>query len=233
MNEKRRDLPIGVPHLTMMNAISMAVSSETRSHSEEYIGNWELVGTSLSALYQAATCYRQCHGGDHMLERLCGRAYNLGCGAYELTLVGLYDEALNLIRSLGEMTNLIMLSALDPPKIQEWLVADRKTRLSKFGPAAIRRMLENKGYICATEEWYREMSEGYTHVTPATQPNLHGGAAWIGGKYEEKGAEKCFGALLYVTTMLAMFVCRFFKFDDLFKEISAKLREEEEYAPGS
>jgi hypothetical protein len=186
MNEKRRELPIGVEHLTMMTAISVAVSEETTSESQGHTANRKLIGTSLSALYQAATCYQQCHGGNHMLERLCGRAYNLGCGAYELTLIGLYDEALNLIRSLGELTNLIMLSALDPPKIQEWLVADRKTRLSKFGPAAVRRMLEKNGYICATEQWYREMSEGYTHITPATQPNLHGGAAWVGGRYEGK-----------------------------------------------
>jgi len=34
---------------------------------------------------------------------LLGRAYNLGCGAYNLTIFGLYDEALSLIRSLGEI----------------------------------------------------------------------------------------------------------------------------------
>jgi hypothetical protein len=226
MDEKHRHLPIGAEHLAMMTAISMAVGRETQEHSKEHTANRRLIGTSLSALYQAATCYRHCHGGNHMLERLCGRAYNLGCAAHHLTLVGLYDEALNLIRSLGEMTNLIMLSALDPPKIQEWLIADRKTRLNRFGPAAVRKVLQAKGYICATEEWYQEMSEGYTHITPATQPNFHGGAAWVGGRYEEKGAEKCFGALLYVVTMLAMFICKFFTFDDLFKEISAGLKDE-------
>jgi hypothetical protein len=224
MPETKPQLPTGIEHLAMMTTIAIAIGRETLKHSKDHELNRKLIGTSLSVLYQAATCYRQCHGGNHMLERLCGRAYNLGCGAYHLTLIGLYDEALNLIRSLGEMTNLVMLSALDPPKIQEWLVADRRTRLSKFGPAAVRRMLEKKGYVCATEEWYREMSEGYTHVTPATKPNFHGNEAWVGGKYEEKGAEKCFGALPYVTTMLAMFICQFFRFNDLFKEISASLK---------
>jgi hypothetical protein len=55
MNEKRRELPIGVEHLTMMTSISVAVSEETTSESQGHTANRKLIGTSLSALYQAAT----------------------------------------------------------------------------------------------------------------------------------------------------------------------------------
>jgi hypothetical protein len=37
----------------------------------------EVLGTSLSALYQVATCHRKCFGGGHVLESLSGRIYNL------------------------------------------------------------------------------------------------------------------------------------------------------------
>jgi len=145
----------------------------------------------MNVLYQAATCHRKCHGGQHTFERLLGRAYNLSCGAYHLTIFGLYDEALSLIRSLGEIANLVMLSALDGPKIKEWLHASREERLRNFSPVKIRRMVRNKGMEpCANDKWYREMSEGYTHITPDTQPNFHGGAAFVGGRYEKEGMQK-------------------------------------------
>ena len=82
MLEPKLEMPIGVEHLAMMTTISLAVGRETLKHSKDHELNRKLIGTSLSALYQAATCYRKCHGGGHMLERLCGRAYNLGCAAY-------------------------------------------------------------------------------------------------------------------------------------------------------
>jgi hypothetical protein len=69
------------------------------------------------------------------------------------------------------------------------------------------------------------MSEGYVHISPDTQPNFHGGSAFVGGRYEEEGVKKCFEAMLYVLLTLAMFVARFFKFDDLFDEISRKMRK--------
>jgi len=145
---------------------------------------------------------------------------------YDLTIFGLYDEALNLIRGLGELTNLVMLSALDGPKIQTWIHASREERIKHFGPANVRRMVKAKGMDpCATDKWYSEMSESYTHITPDTQPNFHGGSAFVGGKFEKEGIKKCFGALLYVLVTLALFVCRFFQFDDLFAEIKGKLHK--------
>jgi hypothetical protein len=121
------------------------------------------------------------------------------------------------------MTNLIMLGMLDPAKMQEWRNADRKTRLNKFSPAAVRRMLKTKSYACATDEWYRELSEGCTHITPETQPNFHGDSPWIGGRFDEGGAATCYGKLIYVLTMLSMFISKYFGFEDLFQEISAKM----------
>jgi hypothetical protein len=225
VSTKPQEIPTGLDHLAMVRRGAMFVANETAEHLDAFKVNNDVIGTALNVIYQAATCHRQCHGGAHVLESLCGRAYNLGCAAYDLTIFGLYDEALNLIRGLGELTNLVMLSAIDPPRIQEWLRANRGERLQKYAPGKVRDMLKAKGIEpCATDKWYREMSESYTHVTPATQPNFHGGVAFVGGKYEPDGVKKCFGALLYVLSMLAMFIAKFFKYEDLFAELSGRLR---------
>jgi hypothetical protein len=167
------EVPIGLAHLAMVRNGAIYVAGETSKVVDEFKPNNEMIGTSLSVLYQAATCHRKCHGGAHVLEGLCGRAYNLGCAAYNLTYFGFYDEALNLTRGIGELTNFIMLGAADGTVIQKWLKADHKTRIREFGPAAVRKMLEAKNIRpCATKDWYGELSESYTHITPHTQPNF-------------------------------------------------------------
>jgi hypothetical protein len=223
---KKPPVPIGIAHLSGLVRASAYVANETAKHLDEVENVRDTIGTGLSVLYQAATCHRECHGGAHVLERLCGRAYNLGCAAHQLVVIGLYDEALNLVRGMGEMSNLVILSAVDRPKIQEWVHANRKERMKNFSPFKVRRMIEATGFAaCATDEWYRELSEDYTHVSPETLPNFHGGAPWVGGKFETEGMRKSFGALCYVLIFVGLFICKHFKFDDLFAELSSKLRE--------
>lgn len=146
--ETKPPVPNGAQHLAVVRYERDAGCERDRRNVADFKLNNEIIGTCMSALYQAGTCHRRCHGGGHILESLCGRAYNLSCAAYDLTNVGLYDEALNLIRSLAEMTNLIMLLSVDQSKIQKWIKSDRATRLRDFSPASIRRQLEAKGHIC-------------------------------------------------------------------------------------
>ena len=227
---EKPEIPNGAEHMAFIMRASMYTLGETAKHSDlKSQDQREMIGTCLNALYQAATCHRQCHGGAHLLERLCGRAYNLACGAYNLSVIGLYDEALNLIRGMGEITNLIILSTIDGNAIQQWIHADRKTRLNKFSPKRVREMVTKKGMeLCATDEWYQEMCEAYTHITPDTRPNIHSGRSWIGGKFDKEGENKALGELFYVSVFLAMFVCKYFKFDDLFAEITDKLQKNPE-----
>jgi hypothetical protein len=190
----------------------------------------EIIGTALCALYQAATCHRECHGWPHFFESMAGRAYNLGIGSCRLIMSGLYDEAFTLMRSIGEISNLISLSVVDKAAISEWLKADKKTRINKFGPAAIRKKLKNSGnaLMYANDDWYSEMCERFTHISPSTRPNMHNAnQAMVGGIYQKDGMKKAFSELATVLCFVAMIVCRYFKFDDLFEEISAIM----EHAP--
>jgi hypothetical protein len=222
---RKEEIPNGACHLGFILGAAIQILAKAAKHSDlstQY--KREMIGTCLNALYQGGTCYRKCQGGSHLFERMSGRAYNLACGAYYLSVIGLYDESLNLTRDLGELTNLFALSALDHGKFQEWSDADRKTRLNKFSPKKVRDMLKRYNInIIVTDEWYKDMSEEYTHVTPETVPNTHGGQPWIGVKYEKAGEDETLGALMSVSMWLGMFVCHRFGFNDLLDDIVGKM----------
>jgi hypothetical protein len=182
----------------------------------------------LCILYQASTCHRQCNGGGHLLERLCGRAHNLASAAFNLIRDGAYDEALNLIRSLGELQNLVLLSVFDKKSFEEWLKADTKTRKRKFGPVHIRLLLEkaqNAPPLIVTEDWYGELCEKFVHVTTATVPNMHNDERpRVGGFYQEKGLEKALEALSDTLGGLGLLICHYFKFQDLLEDFEKQFR---------
>jgi hypothetical protein len=118
-DERQQALPTAGQHLAWIIKAGYTMQYQSVKLLQEYKLECDAIGMSLNALYQVGTCYRGCRGSaGHVLERLCGRAYNLGCAAFHLLMVGLYDEALGLVRSLGELTNLIGLSATDRKAFQ-------------------------------------------------------------------------------------------------------------------
>lgn len=211
-------IPNGIEHLSGILRSNTVTQRITERQLPEYTAELQLIGTSLSAIYQAATCHRECHGGGHVLESLAGRTYNLGIAAYILVRAGCYDEALNLIRSIGEICNLIQLSAADHDAIQQWLSSDARVRMREFTPAKVRAKLAAKGEVIYGDgDWYSELCEKYTHVNPSTRPNMHneGGRAAVGGMFQPKGLEDSLIELASVLVLVGQMICRYFKFDDL------------------
>lgn len=219
------DIPSGLGHLEMIASLEAANQIESLKHQTQLRTDCTMIGTALSALYQAATCHRKCHGGGHVLESLCGRIYNLGLGAYLLSQRGLYDEALNLTRSIGEAANLIALSVVDKEALKQWLASDKKTRLKKFSPSAIRIALKKQvpAMLLADNDWYSRFCETYTHVTPQTRPNTHNEdeKAHVGFVCQPEGLKKSLNELATVLSSVSMIVCKYFGFSDLFGEIRA------------
>ncbi len=128
MSDTNHGIPNGVGHVKMLDVgalHALRTGEEALKAKEER--NLEFIGVCMTALYQAATCHRECYGGQHLLEALCGRAYNLSAAAIHLAKIGYYDEALNLVRGIGEIANLVALGAVDQTAIKEWLEADEKT----------------------------------------------------------------------------------------------------------
>jgi hypothetical protein len=216
-------IPSGAEHLDGVVRASLIVRQQSAQDFASLATERELLGTSLSALYQAATCHRKCFGGGHVLESLSGRMYNLAVSAYQLALNGFYDEALNLTRSIGEIANLISLSVVDKNALSEWLTSDKKTRTNKFGPAKVRELLKQHGsaMIIADYDWYTELCEKYTHVTPQTRPNLHtsSGLAHVGGIHDPDSLQKVLSELTKIVTAATMFVCKYADLDDMLEDI--------------
>ena len=225
MKQALAKVPSGLGHLDMIGEIEAITYRESSANLGKSVVERRLIGTCMSALYQAATCHRKCHGGPHVLEALCARMYNLAVGAYILALRGLYDEALNLTRSIGEVANLIALSVVDRNAIREWMSSDKKTRLRKFSPSEVRKAIERTepAMLLADNDWYSRFCEAYTHVTPDTKPNMHNasGKAYAGGVYQQEGLENTLGELATVLGTVSVIVSGYFKFSDLFEEISA------------
>jgi hypothetical protein len=176
-------------------------------------------------LYESATCHRGCRGGDHIVEALGARIYNLACGAYALISIGLYDEALNLVRSIGEIANLLSLSLFDKDKFGEWVTSSKPNRIRNFGPAKVRALLERSGIVIMDAQWYSDLCESYTHVTPQTTPNKYDlGRNVCGGIIQKEGAKKAIHQLTDIVAVVSLYFCRYSDLDDVFKRLSTEYR---------
>lgn len=132
------------------------------------------------------TCVYSCPGKkeDHTLWYLAARASSLGRAALRLMKLGFYDEALIIVRSLGEITNLLSMFSLMPETIGEWKKSDRKYRLNELTPGKIRKRIEALGKTPAIEfERYVALCEIGTHPVPDLQPQKfnHAGKSLTGG----------------------------------------------------
>jgi hypothetical protein len=85
----RADIPSGLAHLDMLANLEAVTYRESSKNLAGSLTDCRMIGTALSALYQAATCHRKCFAGPHVFEALCGRMYNLAVSAYVLALRGL------------------------------------------------------------------------------------------------------------------------------------------------
>jgi hypothetical protein len=234
-----RNIPIpkGRDHFKMIRQLTARVERTTATHLIIHAGARARIGTYLAALYEIGTCNRKCFGDAHILESLCGRSYNLGCSAYLLIERGFYDEALNLVRSLGEIANLVILSMAPGNMIQQWIKADRKTRIREFGPAKVREKLKKAGLqdVMVGEDWYQEYCEKFTHPTPQTNPNMHNdlNRGVVGAVFQEDGLTRGLNELAGVLGAIAIIACKTCKFDDLSEDIKRAIDFDKELREGS
>ncbi len=75
----------------------------------------------------------------------------------------------------------------------------------------------------ADKDWYSSLCENYTHVNAGTKPNAHNDKSLphAGGVLQPAGLERSLDELVAVLGFVAMPICRYFNFDDLFEELTA------------
>jgi len=87
---------------------------------------------------------------------------------------GYYDEALSLVRSVGEIGNLLNLFWADSTLIRSWLDGDSKHRQKEFSPVGVRKRLEAFHWLVTfDEQHYKSLCELVVHPTPTSRPNAH------------------------------------------------------------
>ncbi len=214
----------GIGYLTQIEAIheqTRRASASFLSGSSEQLN---LIGISMRALYDISTCARGCPGGDHTSQYLAGRAYNLCSAALSLLRIAYYDEALNEVRSLGELGNLLSLFWTEPDEIDRWRSLSDRERQREFSPAAVRNTLKTRsGNLVMDDYTYRELCELATHVTPQTKPNWHNDFSRpiVGGIPQTDGAQRVLERLASVSAAVAVGYCMQFNVKDLEEQIVA------------
>jgi hypothetical protein len=167
--------PLGVFFLDAISRLCVGVGQQSAVVLDHDLkGTREALGTFLSLLDQATSCWWGCRGGNHIAERFLAKCCQNAEAAYFLALSGFYDQSLSLSRSNMESANLCVLFAEDEAAFDEWRQADAMTRHKKFGPAAVRRLLEQKQLpVPIKHDQYALMCEKATHPSPKLAPGMY------------------------------------------------------------
>jgi hypothetical protein len=182
---------------------------------------YEMTGRVLALLDAQSSCAWACDNGDHILERLVARSTNLARAALRLTLMGFYDEALALIRSVGEIANLLSLFESKKEAFAHWKALDEKTRRREYAPFRVRDELEAIGTpIRVTIEAYAELSSRNVHVNPRTSPQTYDliGRPKGGGYYQEAGLMICQNELAETLTFVIYSAAKLAKLEQPLKQ---------------
>lgn len=176
------------------------------------------LGSLLSLLYRAACCAWGCKEGDHQIEWLAGRVINQAMSSYRLIRAAYYDEALMLVRGIGEIANLLWLFDADVKEMATWKAASRKDRLNNFSPAAVRRKVE--AHIgrapLIDEKRYQRLCEVGTHPMPGFAPGHYSGTdrPVLGVMLQPVGVYVCFTELCYAVAVCARPLARLLNLEE-------------------
>lgn len=150
----------------------------------------EKLGTIFSLLDCLSSCLWGCRGNDHTIEYLVGRAYSNARASVRLLKFGFYDEALLMVRAIGENANLLSLFTASVESFDQWKLAGSVERRREYSPVKVRLRLEDlKAPIPMDHQNYQRLSELSVHVGPQTIPQSHNpfGLPTLGGYFQEAG----------------------------------------------
>ena len=150
----------------------------------------DALGTAFSYLDRIASCWWGCRRGTHTEERLVGRVASNARAALGLLRTGYYDEALGLVRQIGETANLACLFVQSPESHEKWKDASEEVARNEFRPVRVRLMLEGLSLpLPMDRDTYGLLSRQSVHVNPETSPQSHNpfSLLTLGGYFQEVG----------------------------------------------
>jgi hypothetical protein len=145
----RPPLPEGEDYLRIVEEHEAAAEEATDAFlpkaGEKAPKTWERLGTCMAVLDGLSSCWWGCAGGDHVVERLVARVLGSVRAALRLARAGLYDEALNALRTAGEVVNLLTLMQNDPELLPKWREASPADRYMMARPTKVIQALKGLG----------------------------------------------------------------------------------------
>ena len=149
------------------------------------------LGTALSYMDRIASCWWGCRQDTHTEERLVGRVASNARAALHLLRTGYYDEALGLVRQIGEIANLACLFVQSTKSHEKWKDASEAVARNDFSPVKVRLRLEELPLpLPMDQDTYGLLSKQSVHVNPETSPQSHNpfSLPTLGGYFQGVGA---------------------------------------------
>ena len=174
----------------------------------------DALGELLSLTYRAATCHWGCAGPDHTVNHLAVRIAATASASIRCLTAGYYDESLALTRSIGELSNLLVLFVRIPGQFEAWRRATRRERLDRFSPFKVRLALESNNIAPPIDqERYSALSESGVHATADMVPGGHNPRrrAVLGHVFQLPGAIVALSELAIATAVAGHQVSRLLK----------------------
>lgn len=160
----------------------------------------------LQHYYLFSCCHWGCHGKEHTFEHLGGRCVSHILSAYKLIRDGYYDESLSLVRSVGEIANLLNLFWVENSSVRDWLGFTEPERRKEFTPYKVRqRLMDNSWAVPFDDDHYKRLCQTVVHPTPDTRPNAHddGERPVLGAYFQKIGFENASWELFYALSTVA------------------------------
>ncbi len=232
MNVKKETQEIAEGKLFLNGMTELCQKAEIESElfekyysGEKHPKTIELLGVTISLLYRSACCFWGCKGGDHVKERLIGKAVNQAICAFKLYRYCYYDESLMITRGIGEIANLLHLFNLFPEKVEEWKTQNDRDRYRNFKPSKVREILkQNMDFVPIDRDRYSKLCEIGTHPHPNEIPGHYSGTGVpiLGMIVQPVGAYVAITELAYALGLVSVVTSKIIELND---EISKEMKE--------
>jgi hypothetical protein len=142
-------------------------SLETINKHPEMIDHWRLVSEAMNVIYAFSHDHPHQSDNELILQMLGIRLFNAAAASAKLALSGYYQKAFDQVRDILETYFLVDYLTTYPAKIAEWKAADKRARISHFGPGFVREALDKRdGYTSgARKKIYDLISEYASHAS--------------------------------------------------------------------
>lgn len=176
-----------------------------------------MIHESMDIIYALAHDHDNTTEDELTIQYLGLRLFNSAASSLKLSLSGYYQSAVMLLRDVFETVALLDYMRTFPDQIAVWKASDKRQRIAKFSPKAIREALDKQDQFTSNrrKEMYDLLSEYASHATaPGFKLLAPEGLGKIGPFLSEKCLKAWLGdAVKFLVHGATIFTVHFLKVD--------------------